>query len=75
MCLKAIPRRLRAAVVEPDEEEKKIPEYIVSRMYDGTAGQLGIGGGPNAVGKMVARRPEGLGVAYENVRRRYVDMC
>jgi len=61
---------------EPGEEEKKIAEFIVGRMYDGNCIQLGIGGVPNAVGKMVAQSDlKDLGVHTEMYVDAYVDMC
>ncbi|MCY6482979.1 butyryl-CoA:acetate CoA-transferase [Clostridium aestuarii] len=61
--------------VEPNEIDKKIASYILGRMYDGNCIQLGIGGVPNAVGKMVAQSDlKDLGVHTEMYADAYVDM-
>lgn len=61
--------------VEPSEIDQQIASHILSRMYDGNCIQLGIGGVPNAVGKMVANSDlKHLGVHTEMFADAYVDM-
>ncbi len=60
---------------EPSDVEVKIAEHIISRLYDGNCIQLGIGGTPNAVGKMVANSDlKDLGVHTEMYVDAYLDM-
>lgn len=62
-------------VVRPTDIDKKIASYIIERMYDGNCVQLGIGGIPNAVGKMVAQSDlKDLGVHTEMYADAYVEM-
>jgi acyl-CoA hydrolase len=62
-------------VVEPSETDKQIASHILKRMYDGNCLQLGIGGIPNAVGKMVAQSDlKDLGVHTEMYADAYVEM-
>lgn len=62
-------------IAEPNEIDKKIASFILERMYDGNCIQLGIGGVPNAVGKMVAQSDlKDLGVHTEMYADAYVDM-
>lgn len=61
---------------EPSDVDQKIAGFIVERMHDGSCIQLGIGGVPNAVGKMVAKSDlKDLGVHTEMYADAYVDMC
>lgn len=56
--------------VQPSDDEKKIAEHIIDRLYDGCCIQLGIGGIPNAIGNMIAESDlKDLGVHTEM----YVD--
>lgn len=60
---------------KPNDIDKKIASYILERMYDGNCIQLGIGGIPNAVGKMVAQSDlKDLGVHTEMYADAYVEM-
>lgn len=62
-------------VVEPSDIDKKIAAHIIERLYDGNCIQLGIGGIPNAVGKMVAQSDlKDLGVHTEMYADAYVEM-
>jgi acyl-CoA hydrolase len=62
-------------VAKPNDIDKKIASYILERMYDGNCIQLGIGGIPNAVGKMVAQSDlKDLGVHTEMYADAYVEM-
>ncbi|WP_320041909.1 acetyl-CoA hydrolase/transferase C-terminal domain-containing protein [uncultured Desulfobacter sp.] len=55
--------------------DKKIAEMIVSQLEDGSCIQLGIGGMPNAVGKMIAQSDlKDLGVHTEMLADAYLDM-
>ncbi|MBC7075165.1 MAG: butyryl-CoA:acetate CoA-transferase [Syntrophomonadaceae bacterium] len=64
------------ASVPPSEEEVKIAQNIINRMYDGNCIQLGIGGIPNAVGKMVAESDlKDLGVHTEMYVDAYLEMA
>lgn len=56
-------------------EDEKIAELVVSRLKDGSCLQLGIGGMPNAIGKMIAQSDlKNLGVHTEMLADSYVDM-
>lgn len=60
---------------EPSDVEAKMAEYIIERLYDGNCIQLGIGGTPNAVGKMVAGSDlKDLGVHTEMYVDAYLEM-
>ena len=60
---------------EPTDVEKKIASYIIERLYNGNCLQLGIGGIPNAIGKIVAQSDlKDLGVHTEMYTDAYVDM-
>ncbi len=64
-----------APQVEPEEVEKKIAEHIMAQLHDGCCIQLGIGGIPNQVGKLIARSDlKDLGGHTEMVVDAYVDM-
>ncbi len=57
------------------EEEKKIATYIIEEIHDGSCLQLGIGGIPNMVGKMVADSGiRDLGVHTEMMCDSYMDL-
>ena len=43
-----------AKIVEGDDMDRKIAQYVVDEMSDGVCLQLGVGGMPNIVGRMVA---------------------
>lgn len=59
----------------PTEVEAKIAKYIIERLYNGNCIQLGIGGTPNAVGKMVAESDlKDLGVHTEMYVDAYLEM-
>lgn len=61
---------------DPSEVDKKIAGFIVDRIVNGACLQLGIGGVPNAVGKMVAQSDlKDLGVHTEMYADAYVDMA
>ncbi len=61
--------------VEPDEAEKKIAENIMPFLSDGACLQLGIGGMPNAIGKMIADSDlKDLGGHTEMLVDTYLDM-
>ena len=60
---------------EPSETDKAIAKHILSRMYDGNCIQLGIGGIPNEVGKLVAQSDlKNLGVHTEMYVDAYLEM-
>lgn len=55
--------------------DEKIAEIIVEQMEDGSCIQLGIGGMPNAVGKLIAKSNlKDLGVQTEMFADAYLDM-
>ena len=57
------------------EVDKKIAGMIVNRIEDGSCIQLGIGGMPNAVGKLIAdSNLKNLGVHTEMLADAYLDM-
>lgn len=59
----------------PKPEDLKIAEHIVPLIKDGSALQLGIGGMPNAVGKMIAECGiKGLGMHTELLCDAYLDL-
>lgn len=60
---------------EPKREEEIIAGYIIDRLYNGNCIQLGIGGIPNAVGKIVAASDlKDLGVHTEMYVDAYLEM-
>ncbi|VFQ43601.1 acetyl-CoA hydrolase/transferase family protein [Desulfoluna butyratoxydans] len=60
---------------EPNEQERTIAELIVDHITDGSCIQLGIGGMPNAVGKIIAQSDlKNLGGHTEMLSDAYVDM-
>jgi butyryl-CoA:acetate CoA-transferase len=59
----------------PSEEDKQIARNIMDYVHDGSCIQLGIGGMPNAVGKMIADSDlKDLGGHSEMVVDAYMDM-
>ena len=61
--------------VEPTEVDAKIAEYIMSEMVDGACLQLGIGGTPNLVGKMIVDSDlKDLGCHSEMFVDAYMDL-
>ena len=60
---------------EPSKVEEEIAKHIIGRLYNGNCIQLGIGGTPNAVGKMVAASDlKDLGVHTEMYVDAYLEM-
>ncbi len=58
------------------EVDKKVAEYILEEIPDGACLQLGIGGMPNAVGKLIAESDlKDLGVHTEMYVDAYVEMA
>ncbi|MEE3482664.1 MAG: acetyl-CoA hydrolase/transferase C-terminal domain-containing protein, partial [Lachnospiraceae bacterium] len=61
---------------EPSEVDRKVAEQIVKEIPDGACLQLGIGGMPNAVGKMIAESDlKDLGVHTEMYVDAFVDLA
>jgi len=59
----------------PSEIDKKIASHVLSEIQDGACIQLGIGGMPNALGKMIAESDlKDLGVHTEMLVDGFVDM-
>ena len=59
----------------PSEIDKKIAMHVISEIEDGSCIQLGIGGMPNALGKMIAESDlKDLGVHTEMLVDGFVDM-
>lgn len=59
----------------PSEVEKQIANFVLSEIEDGSCIQLGIGGMPNALGKMIAESDlKDLGVHTEMLVDGFVDM-
>jgi len=60
---------------EPTDVEKKIAENVMTQIRDGSCIQLGIGGIPNQIGKLIAQSDlKDLGGHTEMVVDAYVDM-
>ncbi len=60
---------------EPSEIDKRIADHVLSEIPDGACIQLGIGGMPNALGKMIADSDlKDLGVHTEMLVDGFVDM-
>lgn len=60
---------------QPTEVEKKIAENVMQYIHDGSCVQLGIGGLPNAIGKMIAASDlKDLGGHTEMLVDTYVDL-
>lgn len=63
------------AAGEPSDVDKKVAEMIVNEIPNGACLQLGIGGMPNAVGKMIAESDlKDLGVHTEMYVDAFVDL-
>ena len=61
--------------IESSEVDKKAAQYIIDEMHDDCCLQLGIGGMPNAVGKIIAGSDlKNLGCHTEMLVDAYVDM-
>ena len=61
--------------IEPTDQELKIAEHIIPMIKDGACLQLGIGGIPNIIGKMIAQSDlKNLGVHSEMFCDAYYDM-
>ncbi len=61
--------------LEPTDVDKKITEYIMDEMVDGACLQLGIGGTPNLVGKMICESNlKDLGCHSEMFVDAYMDL-
>lgn len=59
----------------PNEVDRRIAEYILPELMDGACIQLGIGGMPQALGKMIADSDlKDLGVHSEMLADAFVDM-
>jgi butyryl-CoA:acetate CoA-transferase len=59
----------------PSEIDKKIADHVLSEIRDGSCIQLGIGGMPNALGKMIAESDlKDLGIHTEMLVDGFVDM-
>ncbi|HOK01414.1 MAG TPA: acetyl-CoA hydrolase/transferase C-terminal domain-containing protein [Spirochaetota bacterium] len=66
---------LTAPEESPSETEKKIASMLINEMKDGSCIQLGIGGMPNALGKLIASSGlKDLGVHTEMLVDSYIDM-
>lgn len=66
---------LTLPVIEASEIDKKIAGYILEVIEDGACLQLGVGGTPNYVGKMIAESDlKDMGVHTELFADAYVDM-
>lgn len=64
-----------APIPEPTEAEKKIADHLMPFIHDGSCVQLGIGGTPNAVGKMIAESDlKHMGGHTEMLVDAYVEM-
>jgi len=64
-----------APAAEPSETDKKIAQRLMAQITDGSVIQLGIGGMPDAVGKMIAQSDlKDLGGHTEMFVDAYVDM-
>ncbi|HWQ78303.1 MAG TPA: acetyl-CoA hydrolase/transferase C-terminal domain-containing protein [Anaerovoracaceae bacterium] len=60
----------------PSEIDKKIADHVLSEIHDGACIQLGIGGMPNALGKMIAESDlKDLGIHTEMLVDSFVDMA
>lgn len=69
------PDPLDTPVPEPTERDKKIAGHVMEHLWDGCCVQLGIGGMPNALGKMIADSDlKDLGGHTEMLVDSYVDM-
>lgn len=69
------PDLLMAPVMEPTEAEKMIAGHVMEHVHDGCCMQFGIGGVPNAVGKLLADSDlKDLGCHTEMLVDSYVDL-
>jgi len=69
------PSLVELKAVEPTDVDKKAAQFIIDEMSDDCCVQLGIGGMPNAVGKMIAASDlKNLGCHTEMLVDAYVDM-
>ncbi|PNR95961.1 acetyl-CoA hydrolase/transferase family protein [Petrotoga sp. 9PWA.NaAc.5.4] len=60
-------------ITEPKEEERKIAQHIADLIPDGATLQIGIGGIPNAVGKLLEDKKD-LGVHTEMLTESMIDL-
>ncbi len=60
-------------ISEPKEEEKKIAQYIADIIEDGSTLQIGIGGIPNAVAKLLETKKD-LGIHTEMLTESMIDL-
>ncbi|MEL7654768.1 MAG: acetyl-CoA hydrolase/transferase C-terminal domain-containing protein [Bacillota bacterium] len=59
----------------PSDIDKKIADHVLEEIHDGSCIQLGIGGMPNALGKMIAESDlKDLGIHTEMLVDGFVDM-
>ncbi|MCW7753839.1 4-hydroxybutyrate CoA-transferase [Desulfobotulus sp. H1] len=64
-----------APAADPTEVDRQIAEHVMGFIHDGCCIQLGIGGMPDAVGKMIATSDlKNLGGHTEMLSEAYVDM-
>ena len=71
-----LPRVLGGSDAPMTEVDKKVAEYILNEIPNGACLQLGIGGMPNAVGKLIAESDlKDLGVHTEMYVDAYVEMA
>ena len=62
-------------IVEPTEVDRKIAENVIPHLFDGCTIQLGIGGMPNLLGKMIAETDlKDLGGNTEMLVDAYMDL-
>jgi len=60
-------------IAEPKEEERRIAQYIADLIPDGSTLQIGIGGIPNAVGKLLEDKKD-LGIHTEMLTESMIDL-
>ncbi|WP_258359893.1 acetyl-CoA hydrolase/transferase family protein [Moorella sulfitireducens] len=61
--------------IEPTEVDCKVAEYVLEQIEDGSVIQLGIGGMPNAIGKLIAKSGhKDLGGHTEMLVDAYIEM-
>lgn len=69
------PPLFQLPAIKPSEVDERIAALIMEEIRDGSCIQLGIGGMPNAVGKMIAESDlKDLGVHTEMLADSFVDM-
>jgi len=61
------------SILEPKEEEKRIAEYIADMIPNGSTIQIGIGGIPNAVARLLEDKKD-LGVHTEMLTESMIDL-